>query len=222
MLAGVVIKKSMRVLIACEESQAVCIEFRKLGHEAYSCDTQDCSGGRPEWHIKGDVLSIIKDNWDMMIAFPPCTYLAVTANKYFLSNPERWKKRLDAMLFVWKLWTADIEKIAIENPRSVISSHLKKADQEIHPYYFGDKHIKSTFLWLKNLTPLQWYKNNELFKSNMVIPEYKLYNSKKNKSGKSRYNKEWGGIGKGSSKIRSKTYPGIARTMAEQWGGRIK
>ena len=119
----------MRVLVGCEESQAVTIEFRKLGIEAYSCDLQECSGGHPEWHIKEDVLKIINDGWDMMLAFPPCTYLTTAANRVFLCNPERWKKRLDAMLFVWELYNAPIQKICIENPKGVISTHIRKPDQ---------------------------------------------------------------------------------------------
>jgi len=151
----------MKILIACEESQAVTIEFRKLGHEAFSCDLQECSGGHPEWHIKGDVFEVIQQGWDLMIAHPPCTYLTVTANKWLKDQPplksgalvgkERRDARLDAIDFFMKIANAPIDKIAIENPIGCMSTVWRKADQLIHPYYFGDEHRKATCLWLKNL-----------------------------------------------------------------------
>lgn len=192
----------MRVLVACEESQRVCIAFRNKGHEAYSCDILECSGGHPEWHIQDDVLNHLDDGWDLMIAHPPCTYLTVTANRYFLNNPERWEKRLEAVKFVYKLMNADIPKIAIENPVGVISTHIRKPDQYIEPFQFGHTDSKKTGLWLKNLPLLK--------PTNIVEPEYVTINGK-------RYSKthaySWN-----NSQLRSKTYQGIAEAMAEQWG----
>lgn len=127
----------MKILVACEESQTVCKAFRAKGHEAYSCDILPCSGGHPEWHIQGDVTLLLKEKWDMMIAHPPCTYLTVTANRYFLNNPERWEKRLEAIKFVHLLMNADIPKIALENPVGVISTYIRKPDQYIEPFEFG-------------------------------------------------------------------------------------
>ena len=221
----------MRILIACEESQRVCIEFRKRGHEAFSCDIIEPSGGHPEWHIKGDVLPLrngrcsfttmdgtqhTQDNsWDMIIAHPPCTYLTVTGNRWF--NVDRYgdeaKKRLMkrdlAEIFFMLIAKADCNKIAIENPIGVMSTVWRKPDQIVQPYFFGDPFEKKTCLWLKGL-PL-------LNKSNEVIPEQRV----KFASGRTmpkwyteaaKYSKEK------RSQIRSKTFPGFAQAMAEQWG----
>jgi hypothetical protein len=200
----------MKVLIACEESQAVCIEFRKRGHEAYSCDLQECSGGHPEWHIKDDVLNHLNDGWDLMIGHPECTRLTVTANKWYKPEfahrfPTIHQDRELAVDFFMKLINAPIEKIAIENPIGIMSTRYRKPNQVIQPFQFGDKHRKATCLWLKNLPLL---KSTEI-----VEPEYKLYNSKR--GGKSKYPMAW--AGKHTSKQRSVTFPGIARAMAEQW-----
>ncbi len=198
----------MRILIACEESQEVCKAFRKLGHEAYSCDILDCSGGHPEWHLKMDVFKAISlKNWEMMIAFPPCTYLTVTANRAFLGNPERWKKRLEAVNFVWNLMNVDIDKIAIENPKGVLSSHIRKPDQYIQPYEYGHPDSKMTGLWLKNLPKLNPTK--------IIEPEWIT-----SKSGKRHSKTHWNNPSTNNpdnTKLRSKTYPGIAKAMAEQW-----
>ncbi len=192
----------MKILVACEESQTVCKAFRAKGHEAYSCDILPCSGGHPEWHIQGDVTLLLKEKWDMMIAHPPCTYLTVTANRYFLNNPERWEKRLEAIKFVHLLMNADIPKIALENPVGVISTYIRKPDQYIEPFEFGHTDSKKTGLWLKNLPLLK--------PTNIVKPEFVTINGK-------RYSKthaySWN-----NSKLRSKTYSGIADAMAEQWG----
>jgi hypothetical protein len=216
----------MKVLIACEESQEVCKAFRALGHEAYSCDLQECSGGHPEWHIIADVLTVINGGvfvtqsgdvveivgWDMMIAFPPCTYLTVTANRSFVNNPERWTKRVEALVFVKSLLDAPIEKIALENPVGAISTHIRKPDQIIQPYHHGHSDSKRTCLWLKSLP---W-----LYQTNIVEPEYVLSAT----DGK-RYSKtHWSTSSTNNpenAKLRSKTYSGIARAMAEQWGGNI-
>lgn len=185
----------MRVLVACEESQAVCKAFRTRGHEAYSCDIQDCSGGHPEWHIKGDVLEQLDKGWDMMIAHPPCTHLAVSGARHFA------KKRADgsqqaALEFVKTLLAAPIEKIALENPVSIISTQIRKPDQIIQPWQFGHGETKATCLWLKNL-PL-------LCPTNVVegrAPRIHHMPPSPNRS-----------------RERSKTYEGIAAAMADQWG----
>lgn len=149
----------MKVLIACEESQAVCKEFRALGHEAYSADILPCSGGHPEWHIQGDVTKILNDGWDLMIAHPPCTYLAVSGARWLYNkdgsrNEDRYKNQEEALNFVNLLLNAPINKIALENPVSVISTHIRKPEQIIQPWMFGDEASKTTCLWLKNLPNL--------------------------------------------------------------------
>lgn len=209
---------SMKILIACEESQAVCKEFRALGHEAYSCDTLPCSGGHPEWHVQGDVLPILNEKWDMIIAFPPCTHLAVSGAKHFES------KRLDGrqkegIEFFMKFINADCEKIAVENPVGIISGayigrHFPelsekynlpiKSSQRIQPYEHGHEAQKTTCLWLKGLpllTPTNIVGKGEMHTtpSGKVLPKW--YSNC------------------GNRKInRSKTFPGIAKAMAEQWG----
>ena len=230
--------KPMRILVACEESQAVTKELRKLGHEAYSCDIQEQSGGHPEWHIKGDVLPILNGytsptqifrtqngavhcvpkKWDMIIAFPPCTYLTVTGNRWF--NRERYGKdaidreckREDAKEFFMKFANADCEKIAIENPVGVMSSFWRKPNQIIQPYMFGDAFEKKTCLWLKNIPILS--------PTNIVDPPER----KKFKSGNTMpawYADAFRLPKEERSKLRSKTFPGIARAMAEQWAGKV-
>lgn len=155
-----------RVLVACEESQAVTIELRKLGIEAYSCDLEPCSGGYPEWHLQQDVILLLDQEWDMIIAFPPCTFLTVTGNRWF--NIERYgnkaiqrhKDREEAINFFMVFANAKCNRIAIENPIGHMSSVWKKPDQIIHPYYFGDPERKSTCLWLKGLPQLQHQKED--------------------------------------------------------------
>ena len=139
----------MRVLIACEESQAVCKAFRERGHEAFSSDIKPPSGGKPEWHIQGDVLGILNEGWDLMIAHPPCTYLTTTGarwlyNKDGSKNEQRWKDREEALVFVNCLLNAPIPKIALENPVGAISSEIKKPSQIIQPFWFGDSASKKT------------------------------------------------------------------------------
>lgn len=204
----------MKVLIACEESQAVCTEFRKLGHEAYSCDIQESSGGHPEWHIQGDVLEQLDKGWDLMIAHPPCTYLAVSGARWLYNtdgskNKERWDNMEKGLNFVKALMEAPIEKIVIENPISVISSRIKKPTQIIRPYEFGENSTKSTCLWLKNVP--------KLIPTNIIKPTKHT-----TKSGK-QYDSWWFESSlisdlKERAKFRSKTFPGIAKAMAEQWG----
>lgn len=209
----------MRILVACEESQAITKELRKLGHEAYSCDLLDCSGGYPEWHYKDDVFNVIDYGWDMMIAHPPCTYLAVSGarwlyNKDGTKNLDRWSKQKEALDFVQRLMDAPIDKIAIENPISVISSNIRKPDQIVHPYMFGDKASKSTCFWLKNLP---------LLKPTDIVEkgEFIQFVSKK---GVKKKQAKWyfDALKQAKTKeerrtLRSKTFKGMAKAIAKQW-----
>lgn len=193
----------MKILCACEESQAVCIQLRLLGHEAYSCDIQDCSGGFPEWHIKGDVIPLLSESWDMIIAFPPCTYLSFAGNRH-LNQPGRIEKRSAAFDFFMKIYNSDCPKIAIENPVGYVNSIIKPS-QIINPYQFGDPFRKRTCLCLKNLPLLQ--------PDYCLPPPEPVYIQS---NGKKRY---WVETLSGSDrqKLRSKTFPGIAAAMAWQW-----
>ena len=202
----------MKVLIACEESQAVTKAFRKKGHEAFSCDVLPCSGGHPEWHIQGDVLPLLKRDWDMIIAFPPCTYLTVTGNRWFNAEKygqkaiERHALRQEAQAFFMAIAAADCPKIAIENPVGVMSTAWRKPDQLVQPYQFGDAAEKKTCLWLKGLKPLA---------PTLVVeppPRQKI------KGGKSMPVWYSNARKKDRAKIRSKTFQGIADAMADQWG----
>lgn len=241
----------MKVLVACEESQTVCKAFREKGHEAYSCDLVECSGGHPEWHIKGDALSVlnpkdinvtmpldqmqhivygikfetmdgkqhfINGKWDLIIAHPPCTYFsnATMVNLGRKDKPdvfnEEWKKRFyenrdKAFEFAMKIWNADCEKIAMENVVGYLSTHFRKPSQYIEPYLFGDPWKKKTCLWLKNLPPLQ--------ETDVVTPTGKwVRHHLKKKNDLDGY----AVAGKYSAKERSKTFNGIAKAMADQWG----
>jgi site-specific DNA-cytosine methylase len=207
----------LKVLVACEESQTVTIELRKLGHEAYSCDLEECSGGRPEWHIQGDALKeAYSGNYDMMIAHPPCTYLTVTGNKWMKPEfkdrfPDRPQQRLDAIDFFMKLYNAPIEKIAIENPVGIMSTQFRKPNQYVHPYFFGDKHSKKTGLWLRGL--------KLLVPTNIVEPE--MYTYKDGRKDPMWHFESMKLPPKERSKYRSKTFPGIAKQLAFQWAGNI-
>jgi hypothetical protein len=222
----------MKVLVACEESQAVTKELRRLGHEAYSCDLLPCSGGHPEWHILQDVLPLldgdctfetcdgerhgVNGRWDMILAFPPCTYLTVTGNRWFNIERygekaiQRYKDREESIKFFMAFAKADCERIAIENPIGVMSTEYRKPNQIIQPYMFGDHARKATCLWLKGL--------NNLVETDVVEPEIIKY-----KNGKGTDN-PWH-VNTMSlppaerAKARSKTFPGIAKAMAEQWTG---
>ena len=199
----------MRVLLACEESQAVCKEFRRLGHEAYSCDIQPCSGGHPEWHILGDVIPELKKHWDMIIAFPPCTDLAVSGAAWF--EQKRKDGRQQASIDFFMLFAnANCERIAIENPVGIMSSQWRKPDQIIQPYWFGNEAQKTTCLWLKGLPKLE--PTNMVGKGEFIT----------HKSGKTR--PKWFADAfklpaSERRKVRSKTFDGIAQAMAEQWAG---
>ena len=207
----------MKILIACEESQAVCKEFRLLGHEAYSCDIQDCSGDKPQWHIKADVIDQLNKGWDMMISFPPCTHLAVSGARHFTKKiaDGRQKESID---FFMKFVNAPINKIVIENPIGIMSKLYRKPDQIIHPYYFGDPFSKSTCLWLKNVPKLVHQKENNLFyeKTHTQKGDFKEWIDKK--SGKLKRQAMWYYEAFADGKTRSKTFPGIAKAMADQWG----
>ena len=209
----------MRILVACEESQAITKELRELGHEAYSCDLLDCSGGHPEWHYKDDVFNVIDYGWDMMIAHPPCTYLAVSGarwlyNKDGTKNQDRWDKQKEALDFVQRLMDAPIDKIAIENPISVISSNIRKPDQIVHPYMFGDKASKSTCFWLKNLPLLK--PTNIVEKGEFI--EFISKKGVKKKQAKWYFDALKQAKTKEERRTpRSKTFKGMAEAIAKQW-----
>jgi site-specific DNA-cytosine methylase len=203
----------MRILVACEESQAVTKALRALGHEAYSADIVNCSGGHPEWHIKGDVLLIVKNEWDMIIAHPPCTYFASAGMHYLKTKPERKEHQDDAFRFLLEIWNCGCKKIAIENPNGWLNTNWMKPTQTIQPYMFGHKELKTTSLWLKGLKPLT--ATNDVGRPEPL--GYVIRKSGPNKG--KRYNYYWR-QGK-SAKQRSKTFPGIAKAMAEQWAGHI-
>lgn len=227
----------MRVLVACEESQEVCKAFRAKGHEAYSCDLQECSGGHTEWHIMGDALAVINGRctfqtmdgaeheidgtWDLLIAHPPCTYLTVTGNRWFDEEKygdkarQRKREREEAAAFFVKFADADCQRIVIENPIGVMSRLYRKPEQIVHPYYFAEREDdencerKATCLWLKGVPPLQYevkyqprvikYKNGKGTDSPWHVNTMSLPPAER-------------------AKARSKTFPGIARAMAEFWG----
>lgn len=228
----------MKILIACEESQTVCKEMRRLGHECYSADIQEPSGGHPEWHILGDALKAIEGGqvitmdgetheigrWDLLIAHPPCTYLSNVSQIHFSlrhRSPEyvtkRWENRALSAVFFMKFLTANADRIAIENPIGFMNTAYRSADQVISPYMFAESEndsenyvTKATCLWLTNLPKLR---TNGLSKPD----NGKLFG--KLPSGK---NKTWADTFSRSAKVRSKTFPGIAKAMAEQWAGCIR
>jgi site-specific DNA-cytosine methylase len=218
-----------RVLVACEESQAVTIRLRKLGIEAFSCDIQEESGGHPEWHYQKDIFEVIGLGWDMMIAFPPCTHLTVSGARYFE------QKRLDGRQqqgidFFMEMINAPIEHIAVENPIGIMSNEFRKPDQIIQPYYFGDPFQKTTCLWLKNLPKLKYQLEPDLFSQEVTATkdrgEFITWIDKK--TGKEKKQAMWyynallnAKSKEERSKLRSKTFPGIADAMANQWGNFI-
>lgn len=241
----------MKVLVACEESQRVCTEFRRLGHEAYSCDIEGCSGGHPEWHIMQDVLPLLDGNcsfqttdgeehrinskWDMIIAFPPCTHLAVSGAAHFEKKRADGRQR-EGIEFFCQFLLADCDRIAIENPVGIIGGNYipkwvpdltekyglpRKPTQTIHPWMFGDNYSKTTCLWLKGLNPLVPKVTEQ--------PELEWKEWVDKKTGKKKRQPLWFYEALRNSKtaeeracIRSKTFPGIAKAMAEQWGGNLQ
>lgn len=225
----------MKVLIACEESQTVCKAFRELGHEAYSCDIIEPSGGHPGWHILGDALKALNGGqittmdgathdvgkWDLLIAHPPCTYLSNVATRSFslkCTPPEkvcaRWAERAKAAVFFMHFILTDVPHIAVENPVGFMNTAYRKPDQIIHPYMFADSTedtenyvTKATCLWLKGLPKLR---TNKLPKPDLAKLFGKYANGK---------NRTWEEVQTGNkAKARSKTFPGIAKAMADQWG----
>lgn len=237
----------MKILVACEESQTVCKEFRTRGHEAYSCDIIDCSGGHPEWHIKGDVLPLlnghcsfitmdsithrIEGSWDMILAFPPCTHLAVSGARHFENKRADGRQR-EGIEFFCKFLGADCDRIIIENPVNIISGDYVarwfpdlaqkyglpiKPTQRIHPWMFGDNFSKNTCLWLKGLPPLTPSVTEE--------PEMEWIEWTDKKTGRKKRQNKWyydalrnTKNAEERSKVRSKTFPSVAKAMAEQWG----
>ena len=206
----------MNVLVACEESQAVCKAFRERGHEAFSCDLVPCTGGHPEWHIQGDVLPLLNNKWDLIIAHPPCTYMSKAGARWMYPTAgnislERLAKAMEAKAFFMAILNAECDRIAIENPRPLKIVELPKPSQVIQPYQFGHPYSKATCLWLKGLPPLE---------PTQVLTEYKPY-CPSNTGGVTRgqsYNKG-GAIRAADDGVnRSKTFDGIAKAMAEQWG----
>ena len=217
----------MKILVACEESQAVTKELRALGHEAYSCDIIECSGGHPEWHIMQDVIPLldgncsfktmddiehtISDRWDMIIAFPPCTYLSNAGACRLYPHKgqidmERYKKGLKAKEFFLKFLNANCDRIAVENPVSSKVFDMPKHTQEIQPYMFGHPFTKKTRLWLRGLPPLQ--------ETNVVEPIAPYCPAGTGRKDRSKY----GAAKRGEdAKNRAKTFEGVAKAMAEQW-----
>lgn len=225
----------MNILVACEESQEVCKAFREKGHRAFSCDLQECSGGHPEWHIQGDVLSLLNGDctfqtadththtqhgrWDMIIAFPPCTYLSnagaarlfkdVKDGEYQMINIERLRKGIAGRDFFMRFYLADCPRIAIENPVPSRIYAMPQASQVIQPSEFGHPYSKKTLLWLKGLPPL--------FPTDIIVGDLTSWVSggSKRKDGTPR---RQSGTKIRDSRSRSKTFPGIAKAMADQWG----
>lgn len=206
----------MRVLIACEESQAVVKEFRKLGHEAYSCDIEECSGGHPEIHLRVDALELLKMRWDMIIAFPPCTFLTAAGavrlfnSDHTIADPDRFEKGRQAARFFRAFYDADCPRVAVENPVPMKCFGLPAYSQIIEPYQFGDPWRKRTCLWIRGLPALKptnvvepkglWVGSTSARRDPTIYDRFELHSNR-------------------DPKRRSKTFPGIARAMAEQWGG---
>lgn len=220
----------MRVLVACEESQAVCNAFRELGHEAYSCDIQECSGGHPEWHILGDALPLIDGKcsfttmdgkqhqidgeWDLLIAHPPCTYLTNAGARWLWArgklNEERYQKGLEGAMFFNCFLKAQCKRVAVENPIPASVFNLPKYTQVIQPYEHGHPYSKKTCLWLKGLPEL---KPTKIIENHVPFVSSGSYTKTHDPKYKGASRKG------GAAKSRSKTFSGIAKAMAEQWGG---
>ena len=220
----------MKVLVACEESQRVCIEFRRLGHEAYSCDIQACSGGHPEWHIMQDVIPLLNgncsfktadgiehsiDKWDLLIAHPPCTYLSNAGARHLWKGHQLQADRvvhgIRARDFFMRFWLADIPKIAVENPVPSRVFAMPEHTQIIQPYQFGHPYTKRTCLWLKNLPPLLPTNIVKAVATWCPSGSYSFQHDKRHK----------GMFTTDRAKNRAKTFEGIAAAMAEQWGGNV-
>lgn len=206
-----------RVLCACEESQEVAKRLRAMGIEAYSCDLLPCSGGHPEWHLRQDVREVLGHPWDMVLAFPPCTYLTVTGNRWFdvgrygAKAVERHRLRDEAEeFFMLFARLAHVPRVAIENPVGVMSTRWRKPDQIVHPWWFGDAERKATCLWLKGLPKLE--------PTDRVEPV--VYEYANGRGTDSRWHVDTMGLPPAErARVRSKTFPGFAQAMADQWGG---
>lgn len=220
----------MNVLIACEESQRVCMAFREKGHRAFSCDILECSGGHPEWHIKGDVLPLLNghceftlqngqtdrqtDRWDLIIAHPPCTDLCVSGARWFAEKQKDLRQQ-KAVAFFMHFVLANCDRICIENPIGIMSNVYQKPSQIIQPWWFGDNYSKSTCLWLKGLEPLKPETTEQ--------PEIEFVEWTDSKTGKKKRQDKFSADAlklppEERARLRSQTFPGIARAMSEQWG----
>lgn len=201
----------MKILVACEESQAVTKELRALGHEAFSCDILECSGGHPEWHLQQDVTELLKQKWDMIIAFPPCTHLAVSGAAWFEEKRKDGRQQQGIDFFM--LFTdIDCPKVAIENPIGIMSKIYRKPNQIIQPWQFGDEFQKSTCLWLKGLPEL---------KPTKIVGRGEFITHKSGKRKPKWFADAFKLSPEERAKARSKTFPGIAKAMAEQWSVEI-
>ena len=225
--------KKLNVLVACEESQAVCIAFRELGHEAWSCDLQECSGGHPEWHINCDVLKILRggcefmtqdglmhlapDKWDLVIAHPPCTDLAVSGAAWFAEKQHDMRQQKAVVFFMHCVYANSYHTV-VENPVCIMSTCYKKPTQIIHPWMFGDNYSKQTCLWIEGLPKLKQMVTER--------PELEWFEWTDKKTGKKKRQPKWFADAwklppAERAKVRSKTFPGIAKAMAEQWSAAI-
>lgn len=223
----------MKILVACEESQAVCKELRALGHEAFSCDLLECSGGHPEWHIKQDVLPLLngkcsfytmdgiqhllKTKWDLIISHPTCTHLS-SSGQWAYKKGKPLSLREDGVNFFMKFINADCDRIAVENPVGIMSTRYRKPDQIIQPYYFGDKAQKTTCLWLKGLP---------LLKPTNIVEKGEFIEWVDKRTGKIKRQSKYdvdilkkAKTPEERSRLRSKTFPGVAKAMATQWAGK--
>jgi len=213
--------KKIKILIGCEESDEVRHRFELLGFDAWSCDIQPNRNPKAK-HYQGNIFDILNDGWDALIAFPPCTHLANSGAAWFKEKRKDGRQQ-EGINFFLNLANANIKHIAIENPRGVMSTFYRLPDQVIQPYFFGDNVRKTTCLWLKNLPPLYHNPRPNLFDNKITHVEPVLieYASKKSKSGKRTYSgvaAKWYKSKEERSKDRSKTFPGIAQAMADQWG----
>ena len=198
----------MKVLLACEESQTVTKAFRALGHEAYSCDIEPCSGGHPEWHLQEDVIPLLQQDWDMIIAFPPCTHLAVSGAAWFEAKRKDGRQQ-QGIDFFNQFISLPCPQVVIENPVGIMSTLWRKPDQIINPWQFGDEFSKRTCLWLKGVDILQ--PTNIVGKGEQLL-------LKSGKSIPAWYSNAYNLPPKERARVRSKTFQGIADAMAQQWG----
>lgn len=206
--------KELRVLVACEESQAVTKAFRARGHQAYSCDLQASSGGHPEWHIMHDAVEVAYSGyWDLMIAHPPCTYFSRAGIQFIHKQPDRMDKLHASFEFVKKLWAAPIPKKCLENPVGWLNTNWRKPSQIIHPWYFGDPEMKETCLWLSSLGRLNGIPE---VAENMAKFHPKPEKSRIGSDGKMKNKYFMSRMT--NAKDRAKTFPGIAAAMAAAWG----